>query len=314
MFLKKILKNKFVVNEIFGTMEKNELYWMSDVNTKTKIFFWNKIYEINIKAIADTEEDINSSQENAYQKLEKIVVERKNEIEKVVEWHFDTDDERIASSRFIPTDFIFDRNGNCALYVCDAEEEFGVCDDYDEGFALGIIPEIEVYSKEEYDMYLFGGGDFPTKEITLISNGAFGEMLGYDCYWTVNVLGKISLWNKMYRINVRAAADTVKEKINSNQEYAYEQYKEIIVKKKQEIEAIIEKHFNISDEQKASSRFIPTTVLFSRDGACVLYAENNEDFVLGILPKSEVYSKEDYDMYLYGGGGFPTPIVINDEG
>ncbi len=149
-------KKKTIFNEVFGEIE----YWDGWATTaKLEITLWDKTYDIRILAIADsTKDDINEEQEKTYKMFKEIIVERRSEIEEMIENHFGTRDKQAVSSRFIPTRLLFSRIGECALYAEDDEEEYDVSDDYDEGFVLGIIPELKIYSKELYSGYIFGGG------------------------------------------------------------------------------------------------------------------------------------------------------------
>ena len=164
-------KKKSIINSTFGEIEYFSTNWRSI--SKIPLSLFGESYLITVLAVAKSDKDvINQLQENAFKRFNEIVVNRKCEIEEVIIRHFQTVDkiEDFTSrhkkqynlddtgTRFIPTNIVFSKSGECGLYVEDDAEEYGEYDDWDEGFVLSIIPEIKIHSKEQYSGYIYGGG------------------------------------------------------------------------------------------------------------------------------------------------------------
>jgi hypothetical protein len=164
-------RKKPIFNGAFGEIEFFGTAW----RTVNKISFslFGKSYLVHAKAVVTSrDEEINQLQEIAFKSIEEIVANRRSVLEDLIIRHFETvsgiedytsrykesyDLDDIAS-RFIPTDLVFSRKGECGLYVEDDAEEYGKYDDWDEGFVVSIIPEFEIHSKERYSGLIHGGG------------------------------------------------------------------------------------------------------------------------------------------------------------
>lgn len=151
-------RKKTVYNEVFGEMIQWTTKW--EAVTKLKLTLWNKTYDIDLCANTRSKEDgINENQEIAYKNFKETILERQKEIEKTVENYLNIRDEQRLSSKFIPTELLFSRKGECALYAEDGDVEYGLYhDDPNAGFVVSINPWLKVFLPEEYDMYLYGGG------------------------------------------------------------------------------------------------------------------------------------------------------------
>lgn len=134
---------------------------------KIKVTLWSKTYDISLCFIAKTvEEDINEKQLVSLEKFRNVVEEQKNQIEKLIMECFECDNEENSSRRFIPKDIIFRQNGECALFVKDADEED--YNDIDTNFAIFLVPKLMVEDPENSLDYILGGGDI------FIEKGLYG--------------------------------------------------------------------------------------------------------------------------------------------
>jgi hypothetical protein len=151
-----------------------------------------------------------------------------------------------------------------------------------------------------------------------VINEVFGKMLFFlRTSWNSFKSCKINLWEKEYILNVKCV-DKYKENINSDQEQAYIKFKENIEECQKRIEKIVALYYETEDKDILISKFTPSVLVFSRDGECILYAENADDIIehdplpglaVNIFPKLEMYTGEEYDMYLYGGGALYDPLI-----
>ena len=125
---------------------------------KVKVRLWSKTYDISLCFIAKTvEEDINEKQMASLERFRNVVEEQKNQIEKLIMECFECDSEENSSRRFAPRKILFSKNGECALFYKDADEE-----DYDDlgaGFAMFLLPKLIVEDPENSLDYILGGKD-----------------------------------------------------------------------------------------------------------------------------------------------------------
>ena len=125
---------------------------------KVKVRLWSKTYDISLCFIAKTvEEDINEKQMASLERFRNVVEEQKNQIEKLIMECFECDNEENSSRRFIPKDILFRQNGECALFVKDADEED--YNDIDTNFAIFLVPKLMAEDPENSLDYILGGED-----------------------------------------------------------------------------------------------------------------------------------------------------------
>ena len=165
-------KKKKITNDAFKEIEYFGTGWRT-VETRSFSLF-SKTYSIYVIAVAKKEsnETINDLQKLALTSFMDLIVSKRSEIEEAITNHFNEvssiddynskyrDGYNLSDipSRFVPNEIEISRKGECAIYVEDDAEEFGACDDWDEGFVVSISPEIKIYSKELYSGYIYGGG------------------------------------------------------------------------------------------------------------------------------------------------------------
>lgn len=152
------------IHPIFGEMKHIGIEW--DVAEKIELTLWNKTYEIPMSFIASTDKDgITANQEEAFKKLKDVITEQKSEMEKAIIFYTKTDDEEKILNRFIPYDILFSRNGECALFMKDTEEDGAYNDDTETAFALFLVPKIFLCASEDSLDFLLGGGGFLEDEL-----------------------------------------------------------------------------------------------------------------------------------------------------
>lgn len=163
-----------------------------------------------------------------------------------------------------------------------------------------------------------------------ITNTVFGEIEYWQSGWRTVEKFPLSLFGRTYAADVVAMVDIKKvEEVNDLQESAFQTFKELIVRRRSEIEQVITDHFNeVSansdyncryrenyDLTDIPSRFVPSSIKITRNGdvaICVSddaeeygeYDDWDEGFVITILPELKVLSKE-YYQGLVSGGSFP---------
>jgi len=109
---------------------------------------------------------------------------------------------------------------------------------------------------------------------------------------------KIVLWDKAYDIDLSVDAESTGAIGGIN-----ENYNKIISEKQEEIEKTIEdyyiKEYDLKNKHVLVSEFNPTTLIFEKDGKCVLLGfgpENgcDEGFALMIRPKLDIMTQVEY--------------------
>ncbi len=148
-------RKKVVLNEFFGEVVYWAVKWQS--TTKTQITLWNRTYDIDLCAVSESKkENINKNQEKAYKNFKETIIERQREIERTVEQYYNTQDKQVLISKFTPSELIISRSGECALLADNADDD----DSHDPpmGLAITISPELNIYTQEDYDGYIYGGG------------------------------------------------------------------------------------------------------------------------------------------------------------
>jgi hypothetical protein len=166
-------KKKSIINDAFGEIEKDGIDGWRTVERRSFSLF-DKTYSVHIVAVANraSNETINDLQEAALRRFQDLIVSKRSEIEEAIITHLHEvsiipdyncryrEGYSLGNipSRFVASDILITRKGECTLYASDNAEEYGEYDDWDEGFVVQIIPEIAVWSKELYDGYVSGGG------------------------------------------------------------------------------------------------------------------------------------------------------------
>lgn len=137
---------------IFGEMEYRLGVW--ELTDKARIALWGKEYAISVSVVSSSVKDtVNQKQEEAYKRFKDTVIDIQKELESFIENYFGVKDKQSLSSTFIPVNLILNNNGECALRI----ESCG--DNTKRRFTVNIIPNLKVYSSEEYDNYLYWGGN-----------------------------------------------------------------------------------------------------------------------------------------------------------
>jgi hypothetical protein len=167
MFGKKKAKQKqeiVLINSAFGELRYGWGSWK--LCTKPKITLWDTTYEVDCYVIAEAEEDgVSKKQEEAWEKFNNEIVEQQKQIEGMLLRHSGRNDEVRVYHKYIPSHIFFSRNGECALFVEDTDEE-GYKDDPDAGFAIFLLPKLMLDSAEHCGDYIYGHTSFfTTKEL-----------------------------------------------------------------------------------------------------------------------------------------------------
>ncbi|MCM1534921.1 MAG: hypothetical protein NC126_03240 [Clostridium sp.] len=128
-------------------------------SSKLKVELWDKVFEVAMSfGTGSEDEPINPKQEEAFERVKSLIVEKKHDIEQmVIEERFYTyeESEQEVRGRFYPDYLNFSRTGEeCVLYFTDAEHE-----DWDAGFALLLIPEFKLVDEEEAMDFMGGHSD-----------------------------------------------------------------------------------------------------------------------------------------------------------
>jgi len=165
-------KKKKIMNSTFGEIVYYGTGWRTVEKLSVSLF--GKTFSVYVLARAkkDLNEAISDLQESALTSFEDLIASKKSQLEETITNYLN----RVSSiydyncryregynlgdipSRFVPHLIEITRKGECAIYVGDDAEEYGEYDDWDEGFVVTIIPEIQIYSKELYVDYICGGG------------------------------------------------------------------------------------------------------------------------------------------------------------
>ena len=170
----KYWKDRIRTNPAFGEVEYQADGWRTVEKRGFPLF--DRIYSADVLAMTkrQTPEEISALQESAYRSFLDRIVSRRAEIEQAITNHFNEVsgipdyngryregyDLADIPSRFVPSSVEITRKGECAIFVSDDAEEYGETDDWDEGFVITIVPEIQIHSKEEYQGYVSGSGNF----------------------------------------------------------------------------------------------------------------------------------------------------------
>ena len=153
MFGKKKKQIKTLMHPKLGELKFGLDFW--EPTSKTKLALWNRVYDVSLWFVAENiEENINQNQETAFEQLNKIIVEQKCTIEKLILEHSEAENEKDADNRFIPKYIVFSRNGECALF-CEDTTEGSYDDDLNAGFAVLLIPQLIFTSSEECFDFMF---------------------------------------------------------------------------------------------------------------------------------------------------------------
>ncbi len=156
------------------------------------------------------------------------------------------------------------------------------------------------------------------KKSTIVQNPihpVLGEMKYLGTTWKVTEKIELDLWSEIYEIPLWFYARSEKDGITEEQEMAFEKLKNVIIKKKHEIEAAIIGYAQTDAKEILRSRFIPHYIYFSRKGECALFVEDTDEdgaynddtetaFALFLLPKVLLIASEDSLDFLHGGGSF----------
>ena len=167
----KYWKNTKVTNAVFGEIEYQKTKWRT--TEKFTLSLFGRAYSADVIALTSrwTIEEVNELQESSFQAFKDLIVRKRPEIEQAITDHlnkvsaisdfnnryrqgYDLAD---IPGRFVPSRIEITRKGFVAIYVCDDAEEYGENDDWDEGFVITILPEIEVFSKELFQGMVSGG-------------------------------------------------------------------------------------------------------------------------------------------------------------
>ncbi len=158
----KYWKNAKITNPAFGEIEYHQTEWRT--TEKFTLSLFGRTYSADVIALtsSQTVEEVNELQETAFREFKDLIVRKSPEIEQAITEHLnkisaisDFNDRYRQGydladipGRFVPSSIEITRKGFVAIYVCDDAEEYGENDDWDEGFVITILPEIEVFSKE----------------------------------------------------------------------------------------------------------------------------------------------------------------------
>lgn len=119
----------------------------------------------------------------------------------------------------------------------------------------------------------------------------FGE-LSFDTGWKTKTT--ITLFTKSYDVVVKAKAYFEKDGITEKQESAFSDFINQKVEKLKTMEELIK---NYADKS-STSRFLPRTILFQRDGSYAVLLDDTEDPEGGIAiilsPTKAVLSQDEY--------------------
>jgi hypothetical protein len=163
MFGKKKTKQEIpVISTALGEMKYYRDSWT--LCAKQKAAFWDTIYELDCDVETETaEEGINEKQEAAIEKFKEVIVDKKSAIERIIIENSVSDygivDEGEIRKRFVPDYILFSKNGECALFVKDVDND-------DEGLGIFLVPKLLMYSSGECLAYMIGhGSSYTTEEL-----------------------------------------------------------------------------------------------------------------------------------------------------
>lgn len=142
---------------------------------------------------------------------------------------------------------------------------------------------------------------------------ALGEMKHLGTTWKLTEKTGVVLWSKIYKIPLCFFARTEEDGVTEEQEIAFEKLKNVLIEKKNEIEAAIVDYAKTDDEEILLTRFIPRYIEFSRKGECALFVEDTDEdgaynddtetaFALFLLPRVFLSPSEDSLDFLHGRG------------
>lgn len=142
-----------------------------------------------------------------------------------------------------------------------------------------------------------------------------GEMEYLGRTWKLTEKIELELWSEIYKIPLYFYARSEKDGITKEQEIAFEEFKNVMIEKKHEIERAIIDYAKTDNEEILLGRFIPHYIEFSRKGECALFVEDTDEdgfynddtetaFALFLLPKLLCLASEDALDFLHGGGGY----------
>ena len=124
-----------------------------------------------------------------------------------------------------------------------------------------------------------------------MNNAAFGE-LTFNTGWKTKT--NINLFGNDYDVVVKAKAYFENDGVTPEQEKAYTDFN----KEKASQLGIVEKLLNNFSEEDATTRFVPRTLLFLRDGGYALLLDDKKDedggIAVTLLPKTEVMAQDEY--------------------
>ncbi|WP_281884887.1 hypothetical protein [Paenibacillus sp. YYML68] len=124
-----------------------------------------------------------------------------------------------------------------------------------------------------------------------MNSPVFGELF-FNVGWKTEI--ELPLFDKYYKVIIKAAAYFEKDGITAEQEAAIVDF----CKFKNERLKIVEKLLTDFSEEKASQQFIPRTLLFKRNGDYALLLDDKEVEDEGIAaclhPEVKIVSLDDY--------------------
>ena len=141
---------KTLTHPDLGEMHYSAVAWKPD--KQPEIVLWDKTYKIDLLFMALSEEEkaegVTLCQVEAFERFQKTVTAQKDEIEKLILKHIDTDGGDELGERIIPRCVSFSRSGECAVEFEDKEEGVNWGDDPEYGFAVFLIPRL-IFCPEE---------------------------------------------------------------------------------------------------------------------------------------------------------------------
>ena len=121
-------------------------------------------------------------------------------------------------------------------------------------------------------------------------NSIFGE-LNFNIGWKAST--NIIYFGNSYSVTLKVKAYFEEDGISIEQEQAYLDYKQNKDTKFEAIEYLLKNYSN-----DASTRFVPKTLLFERDGSYALLCDDNnepdEGIAICLAPTEQIMSQDDY--------------------
>ncbi len=148
------------------------------------------------------------------------------------------------------------------------------------------------------------------KKKKLISE-VFGEVKHYGFSWTTSAKTLFVLWNKAYELHIDIVDKQAKSGISKLQEETYIKFKENLAENQKNVEKIVSKFFNTTNDDSLISKFIPYSIQINRNGECALIGENTEDediqdvlpgLAIIIYPRMAIFTEEAYSEYVFLSG------------